>query len=169
MSSSGDLIFNNVGSLLSNNSGSLTGVFRAPAELVSSNTGSYWIGALNETAVVGATVAAYDLTGKAIAGSEAKTSSDGRFAVPVPPDRPIVLRASLAYSGKTYVFESMGVAQDKATDSADLSAGSTLATESLLRVAGLDVRSLVVARLSQLSSILAGVFGRERIGVLSEG
>lgn len=180
LSHDGDLVSNNAGSLVSNHTGSLTGVFRAPAaivsnnagSLVSNNGGSYRIGALEATPVAGALVAAYDLAGEAIAGCEARTTADGRFAVPVPPDRPVVLRSSLAYSGRTYVFQGVGVAAEGATGSADLDAGTTLASESLLRIAalkGLDLGTLVAARLGALSAILGGAFGDDRIGVLSEG
>lgn len=180
LTSGGDLVSNNAGSIVSNNSGSLTGVFRAPEQLVSNNagslvsnnSGSYRIGALSEKAVPGATVAAFDLSGNRFSGTEARTAADGRFTINVPPNRPVVLKATLSQSGKDYVFQSVGVSADKATGSADLNAGTTLATESLLRLAaqkGLDLRSLVAARLAALSSLLGGAFDDSRVGVLSEG
>lgn len=167
-----DRISNDAGSLVSNNTGSLTGVFRAPQTLVSNNTGSYRIGSLAEKPVAGATVTAYDLSGNLVTGSEAETGADGRFALAVPPNRPLVLRASLTSSGRSYVFQTVGVSEDRATGSADLTAGTTLAADSLLRIAaqkGLDMRTLVKTRLAELSTLLGGVFASDRIGVLSEG
>lgn len=172
LTSGSDLISNNAGSVVSNNAGSLTGIFQAPQQLVSNNAGSYRIEALSEAAVPGAMVAAYDLAGNRLLGSEAKTGANGRFSIAVPSNRPVVLRASLTNSGKTYTFQSVGVSVDRATGSADLNAGTTLATEALLRIAaqkGLDLRSLVSARLAALSTLLGGAFDGDRVGVLSEG
>lgn len=172
LGTSGDLISNNSGSIISNNSGSLTGVFRAPSDLVSNNTGSYRIGALTELPVGGATVTAYDLAGERVTGAETKTAVDGRFTLAIPKNRPVVVRATIVNAGKSYVFQTLGVTDGGATGSANLSAGTTLAAESLLRMAaekGMDVGALVTSKLDALSSVLGDAVAPNRINVFSEG